>query len=524
MNFSKFLHSSLFAASFIFGLVIGQAQDCSNHLFDQSSYSILNTTNDDFQFEFVGGENMSHVLNIGDLNGDGNEDIVVLASTYGEDITTGALFTCFLDEDNKIIEYYKINSHFGNLGYGLPEGARFGFVGDVIGDYNGDGVVDIVVSSYADDADGTYTGAIYILCLNECGQVKKSYKIGYENNEILPESVLSNNRAFGVAVSAMGDMDNDGVVDLAVGIQNYDTFFTNTYEGAVVILFMNVDGTVKNYKLISSDTQELDIELGYNFRFGGNLQNIGDLDGNGVNDLSVGAAQGDDICYKCGTNYILFLDSDGSVLKSHRLEELDEIVQINSITAKQHVVGDLNGNGVNELVVGSVFSNELSTEGGQMYMLYLNAEGKADSVVRMLTTYSPQEYSRTFTGPFKVNGQYMIGASKYKVEGIETGAIICFDACENSSSVQDIRNENNALILEPNPAHFGSKVNIVINDKNIRIVNFEVYDQLGKKIPFKIGRDRGSLTLELYDHSKNIYFVSCYLENGQLITKKLIIQ
>lgn len=523
MNKLRLLLKKLLFFAFLSSWGFLHAQDCDNHVFDQSDYFILNTTNNDFLFEFEGGEAVSNIINIGDLNGDGFEDIIVLAHKYGDN-QKGAIFTCFLDEENHIIEYYKINSNYGNLGYDLPDIARFGSSGDVIGDYNGDGVNDIVVSSYGDDADGSYTGALYILCMNTCGQVKESYRIGYENNDILPAGILSENRAFGVSVKSMGDMDNDGVIDLAVGVQNYDSYLTETYEGAIAILFLNNEGGVKNYSIISSDYQDLDIELGENYRFGASLQNIGDLDGNGVNDLAVGATLADDICYKCGTNYILFLDAGGNVLRSHRLDELDELIHSNDLATKLNVLEDQNDNGIKELLVGSLVSSDQSVEGGQVYMLYLNAEGKADSVVTLFTSYVPQELSRTFNGPHLVNNAFIIGSTNYKVEGLPTGALICFAACESASAIQEIPDKNNALILEPNPSQLGNRVDIIMKDKNILIESFEVCDQLGNKVPFKLIDNGLSMSLELYNHAEGIYVVSFRTKDEQIISKKLIIQ
>lgn len=523
MNYLKSLRNVLLTSILVSSFLFLQAQECDNHVFDQSDYFILNTTNNDFLNEFEGGESVSNIINIGDLNGDGFEDIIVLAAKYGN-TQKGAIFTCFLNEENQIIEYYKVNSNFGNLGYDLHDIARFGSSGDVIGDYNGDGVNDIVVSSYGDDADGSYTGALYILCMNTCGQVKESFRIAYENNEILPESILSENRAFGVSVKSMGDMDNDGVIDLAVGVQNYDSNLTETYEGAVAILYLNNKGGIKNYSIISSDYQDLDIELGGNYRFGASIQNIGDLDGNGVNDLAVGATLADDICYKCGSNYILFMEAGGNVLKSHRLDELDELLQSNDLATKLNVLEDQNDNGIRELLVGSFVSSDQSAEGGQVYMLYLNAEGKADSVVTLFTAYVPQEFSRTFNGPHRVNKGFIIGSDNYKVDGLPTGALICFAACESASAVQNIEDEIDALVLNPNPAISGSRIEVRVNGNNFQIDHFEIYDQIGRKVPFRLLKNEESLALEFIDHTEGIYFVRCHAKDDRVITKKLIIQ
>ncbi len=66
------------------------------------------------------------------------------------------------------------------------------------------------------------------------------------------EGVLDDNDQFGSAVANIGDLDFDGVTDLAVGAPLDDDGGTD--RGAVWILFMNDDGTVDTDQKIS-DTE-----------------------------------------------------------------------------------------------------------------------------------------------------------------------------------------------------------------------------------------------------------------------------
>ena len=68
------------------------------------------------------------------------------------------------------------------------------------------------------------------------------------------EGLLSggNDDAFGYALENIGDLDGDGISDLAVGAIYHDPVVTsNTNDGAVWILFMNADMTVKSASLIT---------------------------------------------------------------------------------------------------------------------------------------------------------------------------------------------------------------------------------------------------------------------------------
>jgi hypothetical protein len=57
---------------------------------------------------------------------------------------------------------------------------------------------------------------------------------------------------FGTSVTAVGDLDGDGVTDLAVGATGDDTGGDN--RGAVYVLFMNAAGSVNSSSTIASDT------------------------------------------------------------------------------------------------------------------------------------------------------------------------------------------------------------------------------------------------------------------------------
>ena len=95
---------------------------------------------------------------------------------------------------------------------------------------------------------------------------------------------------FGSSVASLGDLDGDGVTDLAVGAGGDDTGGSD--RGAVHVLFMNANGTVKSSVKIASGTNGGPTLADFD-HFGSSVASLGDLDGDGVTDLAVGA-HGDD--------------------------------------------------------------------------------------------------------------------------------------------------------------------------------------------------------------------------------------
>jgi len=195
---------------------------------------------------------------------------------------------------------------------------------------------------------------------------------------------LDNIDKFGMSVANIGDLDGDGVNDLAVGAIFDDAGGSN--RGAVHVLFMDEDGAVKSAVEINDSTTN-GPTLGNGYWYGWSVENIGDLDGDGVNDLAVGATLDSDEGNKKGAVHISFLNTNGSVKST---------VEINDDTVNGPVLsnddrfgaslvnmGDLDGDGVNELAVGAVRHDETGNNRGTLHLMFMNTDGTVKSTVEI---------------------------------------------------------------------------------------------------------------------------------------------
>ncbi|MET0089892.1 MAG: integrin alpha [Candidatus Thiodiazotropha sp.] len=261
------------------------------------------------------------VAGIGDLESDGVFDLAVGApgdDDGGRD--RGAVWILFLDSDDTVDVQQKISSDEGDFEGNLDDDDGFGRSIAALDDLYGDGFLDLAVGAPGEDDGGVDHGALWVLFLRDDGTVRLFQKISEDEGGFTDN--LNAGDGFGAAVANLGDLDRDGVDDLAVGAPWDDDGGTD--RGAVWILFMNRDGSVRESQKISSSEGDLDHDPQDGDRFGSALTAIGDLDGDGVVDLAVGNPGDDDGGTNRGAVWILFLNRDGSVSGMKRISHTRE--------------------------------------------------------------------------------------------------------------------------------------------------------------------------------------------------------
>ena len=156
----------------------------------------------------------------------------------------------------------------------------------------------------------------------------------------------------------MGDLDGDGINDIAVGA-DHDSSNGND-KGAVYIHYLNADGSLKEdtVKIRHGTTNGPNISSAGGY--GNAVENIGDIDGDGVNDLAVGESN-DGNTGGMGYLHIHLMNADESIKSTNEINpsSSSDLPGDKSVTNGVHFasaitnIGDQDRDGVIDIAVGA---------------------------------------------------------------------------------------------------------------------------------------------------------------------------
>jgi len=286
------------------------------------------------------------VSNVGDLDGDGVEDIMVGA--WGEtspdynplravQVNAGAAYVLFMHANATVREWTRIGSSSTAGAPPLFYYDRFGYAIANLGDLDGDGIPDVAVS-----APGLVTSVVFVLFMQADGNPREFMTIrGFYSAANIPtnttESEISRQNStytmnptdlqmtymmgFGRSLCAIGDLDGDGVTELAIGSES-----PSDGRQAVYVMFLRSDGTVKAWTKLASAVNGIPEMVNFN-QFGSAVVPIGDINNDNITDIAVGAQYGTDGVDgrpRSGVVYVIMLNRNGTAQETHRISALSQ--------------------------------------------------------------------------------------------------------------------------------------------------------------------------------------------------------
>jgi len=290
-----------------------------------SNYSVIQ--------ELVGAATNDHfgaaLAAVGDLDGDGVGELLVGAP----DSNLGGQ-----DSGAASIHSGSTGQHIATLA-GETVGDLFGTAVASAGDLDGDGLDDLLIGAPRHDGAGIDAG-------------RATVHAGGNGLVIRSWSGAAGDR-LGEAVASVGDIDGDGVPDVAVGSPRADTVATDSGRAQV---FSGATGTEL---LVLS---EPGCSPGTFAFFGSAVAGIGDVDGDGVPDLAVGAP-GDNCGSGVDGSAVVFSGAEGHALSSMFGSLIGP--HLGSVLA---AAGDVNDDGRPDLLVGSDGTAIAPDEPGRVHL------------------------------------------------------------------------------------------------------------------------------------------------------------
>ena len=246
---------------------------------------------------------------------------------------------------------------------GIGSGDDFGISVAVIGDVDGNGSDDLAVGVPYYGGEG----AVYILFLDASGNII--------NDRLLSDSTssgslgnLDGGEAFGSSVAGLGDIGNDGRVEIAVG-----STYWGSARGRVRILSLQTDGKVHSTR---SDFSPGSSE--HNGEFGHSLACVGDCDGNGVPELAIGARRDESAGDQdTGAVYIYGLNSNAQPTGHVRIANgegglTNILADEDNFGFSLAYLGDVAGIGTRTLAVGATRTDGPGNHAGSVFLLSLD--------------------------------------------------------------------------------------------------------------------------------------------------------
>lgn len=338
----------------------------------------------------AGDELGTSVSGAGDINGDGVDDILIGAPgvgfTYDDGVNTydyydaGATYVVFGKPSGSVFsDSLDLTSLDGTNGFNLYDTYYYGRAGASVssaGDINGDGVDDILIG--APGVNNGY-GAAYILFGKPSGSTFASSldlssldgTNGFAINGIEEDGYA------GSSVSNVGDVNGDGIDDIIIGVPNAS--YVDDYAGSSYVIFGNDTGFPASLDLASlngSNGFEITNYWGYEY-FGTSVSGAGDINGDGVDDMLIGAPSDG----YAGYGYVVFGQSpvEGSFPSSISTYDLDGTNGFmfggaygDSAGTSVSNAGDINGDGIDDIIIGAPYANDDSegTGTGASYVVF----------------------------------------------------------------------------------------------------------------------------------------------------------
>lgn len=313
------------------------------------------------------------------------------------------------------------------------------------GDMNGDGIADLIFGADGaanDFQSTTVAGSAYVV-FGSTSQLPADFSLTSLNgsNGFAINGITIGDSA-GYSVSDAGDVNADGISDIIIGARSVDAVGDNS--GQSYVIFGRRTPFPSTFNLVDiNGTNGFTIDgIAAQDRSGRSVNSAGDVNGDGIDDFVIGARFANSTSgIDSGQSYVIFgkrnfpnkislanlSQTDGFIIDGIRNQD-GAGYAVNSI-------GDLNADGVDDLVVGTPIANvNGQKEAGQVYVIFGTRNGF----------------------PNRIDPSTLSGTSGFTLSGLKAGDQLGFSV----SDAGDVNNDGiDDLILGAAQADPGGRTN-----------------------------------------------------------------
>ncbi|MEO1211656.1 MAG: Calx-beta domain-containing protein, partial [Cyanobacteria bacterium J06638_20] len=371
----------------------------------------------------------------GDINGDGIDDLIIGASFAdpNRNSDSGASYVVFGRQTGfgASLNLVALNGNNGFAINGVAAGDRSGFSVSDAGDINGDGIDDLIIGAYFADPNGnSAAGSSYVVFGRQTGFGARFNLSALNGSNGFAINGVAENDLSGRSVSGAGDINGDGIDDLIIGATSADP------AGASYVVFGRQTGFGASLNLSAlngrngfaiNGVAELD-------RSGYSVSSAGDINGDGIDDLIIGAYAADpDGNSYAGTSYVVFgrrtdfgASFNLSALNSSNGFAINGVAENDRSSISVSGVGDINSDGIDDLIIGAAGADpDGKSTAGTSYVVFgrpvprirINnvqvAEGDAGTTAARFTVSLSNTSTQTVSVDFAVSNDTATSGSDY---------------------------------------------------------------------------------------------------------------